>query len=189
MGTTAEGAAATGLRGGTAVDRGSPLPCTAEANAPGAEDPVVAAMAPGVVLWEGSSDDVELDAETKSRHCGKRKSSIRFTTSDQEVPHNATAGMATTHANMINARPATAADDRMTSHASLRAQQYPTRHQRRWDDSPAHVFGQDRLQFAHAVGCIPHFAFGTRFRRNRILVLVDGGWFLEDGEARQWNAL
>jgi hypothetical protein len=54
---------------------------------------------------------------------GQRKSCSRLTTSDHEVPHNARVGMATTQANMISARPATAAEDRMTGNASLRAEE------------------------------------------------------------------
>ena len=127
MGTTGDGVEAIGFaRGWAGVDSGVPVPFSpAEASNPGAAGPDAAAATLGVALATASSEGVELDGKTRLRAWGKRKSSIRFTTSDQEVPHNATAGMATTHANMINARPATAADDRMTSHASLRAHSTP----------------------------------------------------------------
>ena len=43
------------------------------------------------------------------------------------------------------------------------------------DDSGSEEKGKGELATEAAAGCIPHFAFGMQFRRNRILVLVDGG--------------
>ena len=87
---------------------------------PGAGIPVAVG---GVKRGASSPDaelDVVLDADARSKIVGQRKSWSFFSISDHEVPDSATAGIPTTQANMINARPATAADDCMSSNASLR---------------------------------------------------------------------
>jgi hypothetical protein len=66
-----------------------------------------------------------VDAETRSKIAGQWKSWSFLRISDHDVPDMARAGMPTTHANMINARPATPTDDFMTSSASVRAGEDP----------------------------------------------------------------
>ena len=77
--------------------RGSPMPAMSRGAA--------------AVGCPASSAEAELVAEAGVKIAGQRKSWSFLTISDHDVPDIANAGMPTTHANMINARPATPTDD------------------------------------------------------------------------------